>query len=201
MEAATSTNFDRTVPSGQLVLHDFTEIIGYESSTLKKPRNELFCVAFVENGGHAAKAYQKAINPESSDEQARKNAHKLLKKDDIRRRITELSAVIRNRTINDLIDFRLRGMKFDPAKYLSNKGAIKIHTLQEEDRIGIGLESKLVDGTLYYLPVFPSPEKSADALQKMMGLDKTMMEHSGKNGGPIQTEDVIKIYIPDNGRD
>jgi hypothetical protein len=196
-----STDFERTAVSGQMVLHDFQSIIGYESASLKKHRNERFCVAFVENGGHAGKAYQTAIKPDSSDDQARKNAHKLLKNEDIRRRISELSAVIRNRTINDLIDFRLKGLRFDPAKFFNATGGkIAIHDVPEEHRVGIGLESRVVDGCLVYAPVFPSPEKSADALQKILGMDKSKMELTGKDGGPVEGSMTLNVYLPDNQR-
>lgn len=192
MGSEKSTDFERTAASGQMVLHDFSSIIGYESAVLKKSRNEMFCVAFVENGGRAGKAYQTAINPNATDSNARKSAHMLLKNNDIQRRITELSAVIRNRTINDLIDFRIRGMKFDPKHYFNDTGArIQIKDVADEHRIGVGLEARIADGGIVYLPVFPSPEKSADALQKMMGLDKSLVELAGKNGGPIQTESVV----------
>jgi hypothetical protein len=195
MGTANSTNFEQTAATGQMVLHDFEAIIGYEAAVLKKPRNEMFCVAFVENGGHAGKAYQAAINPKTTDSNARKRAHELLKNKDISGRIAELSAVIRNRTINDLIDFRIKGMKFDPANYYDSSSGIRrqlhISDVKDGHRIGIGLESRIVDGGVVYVPVFPSPEKSADALQKMMGLDKSLVELAGKNGGPIQTESVV----------
>lgn len=184
-----STDFERTAVSGQMVLHEFESIIGYESASLKKARNERFCVAFVENGGHAGKAYQAAINPKCSDANARKRAHDLLKNKDITGRISQLSAVIRNRTINELIDFRLKGLRFDPANFFKQNGGgkLQIHEIPEEHRIGIGLESRVVDGCLVYAPVFPSPEKSADALQKILGMDKTRMEVTGKDGGPVQS--------------
>ncbi len=202
MGETATIDFERTEPSGQMVLHDFRAIIGYETATLRKHRNERFCVAFVANGGHPGKAYQSAINPDASDEQARKNASKLLKKDDIRRRITELSAVVRNRTLNDLIDFRLKGLRFDPSKYFDAAGnRRKIHDIEDEHRIGIGLESRVVEGCIVYVPVFPSPEKSADALQKIMGLDKNRMELTGKDGGALESNATVTIYIPANGRD
>jgi hypothetical protein len=203
MGTTTTANYENTELTGQLVLHNFSTIIGYETAVLPKPRDERFCVAYVENGGHAGKAWQVVVDPACSDEQARKNAHKLLKNGDIRRRINELSAVIRNRTINDLIDFRIKGLKFDPANYFDKTSQAKIHISQvaDEHRIGVGLESRVVDGCVVYVPVFPSPEKSADALQKMMGMDKLLMELTGKDGGRIETESIVKIYIPDNGRD
>lgn len=188
-ETETTTDFDRTAPSGQMVLHEFDAIMGYESAVLSNPKQEMFCVHFVNNGGQPGPAYKKAFDADCSDLQASKNAHKLLKKGEIRRRINELSAVIRNRTINDLIDFRLKALKFDPSKYFDEQGQkLPIHKVSEEYRIGVGLESRVVDGCLVYAPVFPSPEKSADALQKMLGLEKTKMELTGKDGKPIETK-------------
>ncbi|MFZ4856152.1 MAG: terminase small subunit [Desulfuromonadaceae bacterium] len=205
MDTTTSTDFNKTSLSGQMVLHDFTDIIGYEAAVLDKPKHEMFCVAFVENLGHAGKAWQSAIDPKCSADQARKNASKLLKNGDVRRRISELSAVVRNRTVNDLIEYRIKAMKFDPANYFDSSSNVRkqlhISEAKDEHRIGVGLESRIVEGCVVYVPVFPSPEKSADALQKMMGLDKTMLEMSGKNGKPIETENLVRFYMPANGRD
>ena len=98
--------------------------------------------------------------------------------------------------------YRIRALNLDPGTFFQRNGKVRrVHELTESERLGIGLEAKIVDGELHYLPVFPSPEKSADALQKMFGMNKEKTEVSGPNGGPIKTENVVKIYIPDNGRD
>lgn len=183
METEVAEEYERTSTSGQPVLHDFEAIMGYESARLKKPRFERFCEAFVSNGGYAGKAYLTAVNPKTSELNAQKRAHDLLKTPEIRGRIKEMSAVVRNRAMNELIDYRLRALKFDPAKYTGKSGAVRIDTVPECDRIGVGLEARIVDGCMHYLPVFPSPEKSADALQKIMGMDKTKAELALPEGG------------------
>jgi hypothetical protein len=199
MTATTSTDFERTAPTGQMVLDDFETIMGYETGFLKKPRNERFCVAFVENGGYAGRAYKATINPNTSDLNASKRASELLKNPEIVGRIKQLSAVIRNRTINDLIEFRIKGMKFDSANYFDTKSGIRkqlhISEVSDEFRIGVGLESRVVDGYVVYVPVFPSPEKSADALQKMIGVEKTKMELTGKDGGPVDVKGIEVVFV------
>lgn len=43
---------------------------------------------------------------------------------------------------------------------------------------------------------------NANIIARDLGLrDNVNNEHSGPNGGPIETESKIKVYIPDNGRD
>lgn len=45
-----------------------------------------------------------------------------------------------------------------------------------------------------------SKDKMIELLGKHLGMFKEKVEHTGKDGGPIQTEAVV-FYIPDNGRD
>lgn len=195
MEQVDLMDYERTNASGQMILDNFEAIMGYQTAVLKKPKLERFCEAFVANGGVGGTAYKKAINPESTDLNAQKRASDLLKKPEISGRIKQLSSLVRNRAMNDLVAYRLKAMNFDPAKYTGKRGAIRIEDVPETDRLGIGLESKIVDGCLYYLPVFPSPERSADALQKIMGLDKSKVEMTGKDGGPIDVRGIDVSFV------
>ena len=195
MEATNLTDYERTHPSGQMVLDDFEAVMGYQTATLQKPKQERFCEAFVANGGCGGAAYKQTINPKSTDLNAQKRASDLLKKPEISGRIKQLSSLIRNRAMNDLVAYRLKALNFDPAKYTGKSGAIRIEDVPAADRLGIGLESKIVDGCLYYLPVFPSPERSADALQKIMGLDKSKVEMTGKDGGPIDVRGIDVSFV------
>lgn len=198
MGSVNSTNFEQTAASGQMVLHDFEAIIGYETAVLKKPEHETFCVKYVEFVGDSAKAWQSVFDSTCSRLQAQKNAHRLLKSEEIRRRIAEISAVMRNRDINRVLDFNRRAMNFTPADLFDENGQM----IQLKDLpAGTGIEAKLVDGMLKYIPIFPSPEKARDSIAKIMGIEKSLLELTGKDGKPIQTESVVKIYIPDNGRD
>lgn len=183
------SDFEKTELSGQAVLPGFQEILDCEAAALKKPEHERFCVRFVENGGDSAKAWQSAIDPNCLRLQAQKNAHKLLKSEEIKRRIAEISAVMRNRSINEVIAFQRNALHFDPADYLNPEtgGRVPLHKLPEDKRRGIGLEARVVDGGIVYLPVFPSPQKAAESLSKMMGIEKQLVELTGKDGGPVKT--------------
>ncbi len=182
------SDFEKTELSGQAVLPGFQEILDCEAAALKKPEHERFCVKFVEHGGDSGRAWQSAIDPACVRLQAQKNAHKLLKNEEIRRRIAEISAVMRNRSINEVIAFQRKAMTFDPADYLNEKtgGRIPLHKLPEDKRRGIGLEARVVDGSIVYLPVFPSPQKAAESLSKMMGVEKQLVELTGKNGAAVE---------------
>lgn len=201
--SVSGVTFDSTEIPGQGVLPGFSALMGVEAAALKNPKHELFCVKFVEHGGDTALAYQSAIDCNCERLQAQKNAHYLLKKQEIARRIDQISSVMRNRCINEVIAFQRRALNFDPADYLHRESGrqIRLHELPEDKRRGIGLEARVVDGGIVYLPVFPSPQKAAESLSKMMGIEKQSVELSGKDGKPIATESVVQFYIPSNGRD
>ena len=173
-------DYEKTELSGQAVLPGFKEILECEARALKKPEHELFCAKYVEFGFDSAKAYQVAINPAVSDRlAAQKNAHKLLKTGEIKRRIAEISAVYRNRSINDVLAFNKRALNFTPADLFDDNGRmIPLKDLPP----GTGVEAKIVDGCLRYIPVFPSPEKARDSIAKIMGIEKHLMELTGKDG-------------------
>jgi hypothetical protein len=181
IDAEELNSFEKTEISGQAVLPGFQEILDCEAAALKKPGHERFCVKFVETVGDSAKAWQSAIDPSCSRLQSQKNAHKLLKTGEIKRRIAEISAVMRNRSINEVIAFQRNALHFDPADYLDQErgNRIPLHKLPENKRRGIGLEARIVDGGIVYIPIFPSPQKAAESLSKMMGIEKHLVEHGG----------------------
>lgn len=183
-DLGSTVDFEKTEVSGQVVLPGFEDILECEARALKKPEHELFCAKYVEFGFDSAKAYQVAINPAVTDRlSAQKNAHKLLKTGEIKRRITEISAVYRNRSINEVLAFNKRALNFAPADLYDDKGCMK--PLKDLPP-GTGVEAKIVDGCLRYLPVFPSPEKARDSMAKIMGIEKHLMELTGKDGKPIE---------------
>lgn len=168
-----------TFVPGQAVLPGFEEVLRIESAVLKKPEQERFCWEFVTNGGKAGPAYQVAINPESELLNAQKRASELLKKPEIAGRIKDISSIIQRKYEHEVLGSCLKAMNFDPGVYFDAKGYAKgIHALPENTRRGVGLEAKMVDGCLVYLPVFPSPEKARDALAKMFGMNKDKTEVS-----------------------
>lgn len=178
------SGFDRVDLSGQIALPGFDALIACEVQALAKPEHEIFCVRFVETGD-SAKAYQ-VINPGCTDRlAAQKNAHKLLRKGEIRRRITEIAAVHRNRAINEVLAYNLDALRFDPSRLFDADG--KMIALKDLPP-GTGVEARIVDGFLRYIPVFPSPEKARDSLTKIMGIEKQMLELTGKDGGAIKMD-------------
>jgi hypothetical protein len=197
MEPVTSntTDFERTQLSGQGVLPGLQQIMECEAAALEKPEHERFCVKYVlEAVGDAARAWQLAIDPDCSRRQAQKNASKLLKNGDIRRRIAEISAVMRNRSINEVLAFNLRALNFTPGDLFDDDGRmIPLKDLPP----GTGVEARIVDGCLRYIPVFPSPEKARDSIAKIMGIEKQLLEVAGKDGGPIVTKIERVIVYPD----
>lgn len=189
-----SENYEKTEVSGQATLPGFQGILECEAMALKKPENERFCVKFVESGGDSAKAWLAVNDSECSRLQAQKNAHKLLKNGEIRRRIAEISAVFRNRSINEVLAFNLRALNFTPADLYDEKGyMIPLKDLPP----GTGVEAKIVDGCLRYLPVFPSPEKARDSIAKIMGIEKSLLELTGKDGGPVEVSGIeVSFVVP-----
>lgn len=192
-----SESFEKTYLSGQTVLPGFQAILDCEASALRKPEHELFCAKYVEFSFDSAKAYQVAINPSVTDRlAAQKNAHKLLKTDEIKRRIAEISAVYRNRCINDVLAFNQRALNFNPADLYDEKGCmIPLNQLPP----GTGVEAKIVDGCLRYLPVFPSPEKARDSIAKIMGIEKSLLELTGKDGGPVEVTGIEVSFVTPTG--
>lgn len=181
-------SYEKTELSGQAVLPGFQDIIDCEAAALRKPEHEKFCVKYVELLADSAKAWQAAIDPDCSRLQAQKNAHKLLKTGEIKRRIAEISAVMRNRSIYEVIAFQRKAMNFTPADLFNKSG--KMLALKDLPP-GTGVEARIVDGTLRYLPVFPDPQKAAESLSKMMGIEKQLVELTGKDGKPIETISAI----------
>lgn len=183
-KSVVDSGFDRVEVSGQIALPGFDALIECEVQALAKPEHERFCARYVELGD-SARAYQETINPECKDRlAAQKNAHKLLKRGEIRRRVTEIAAVFRNRAINKVLAFNLEALEFKPASLFNAEG--KMIPLKDLPA-GTGVEAKIVDGSTHYLPVFPSPEKARDSLAKIMGIEKQLLELTGKNGGPVES--------------
>lgn len=201
MDDFTPTNFEKTEISGQAVLPGFQDILDCEAAALNNPAHERFCVKVVKYRD-TAKAYQEEINPAVTDRlAAQKNAHKLIKKSEIKRRINEIERVACNRELNEILESARNAMNFDPADYLDERGILKpLHLLPEDKRRGIGLEVKIVDGYLKAIPIFQSPEKGRADLAKYMGIEKQLVELTGKNGGPVEAALTLNVYIPDNQR-
>lgn len=198
------TQFGLEALPGQQILPGFKEAMGIDAHSLK-PFDEEFCQQFVELGS-VGKAYQavakKFKGKEVSDLQAQKNGSALRKKEEITRRIAQYQAVTRAAVQSEVINFKLSAMRFDPAQMFDEAGRQrKVHQLDENQRRCIGLDAKLHDGCLVYLPVFPDKQKESQDLMRMCGLDKQLVELTGKDGGPVKSDTKVTFYIPGNGRD
>lgn len=189
MDTSTSTQFGLEALPGQQILPGFKEAMGIDAHSLK-PFDEEFCQLFVEIGS-AGKAYQvvakKFKGKEVSNLQAQKNGSALRKKEEISRRISQYQAVTRAAVQSEVIDFKLSAMRFDPAQMFDARGKQRqVHQLAADQRKCIGLESRLHDGMIVYLPVFPDKQKESQDLLRMCGLDKQLLELTGKDGGPVE---------------
>jgi len=168
-----------------MVLSGFEEILRCESSRLKKAAQEAFCWEVVTNGGKPGPAYLATINGNVPLLRAQKNASALMQKPEIDGRIKEIAAIIQRKYMSEVIAFRMKTLNFDPARFFGPTGLLQVQDLPEDLRKGIGLEAKIVDGCMRYLPVFPSPEKAADALQKIFEMNKEGLALTGANGEPL----------------
>lgn len=194
---------ENSVP-GQSVLPGMAEELGYESIVLK-PWIERFCWEFVLRGDNATRAY-KVVKPKVKESTARVEASKLLTNPDVIQRIDQIRDELKRRyrvTAEDLMEYHGKVLKVDRTEYLEETGDPKRLADIDPEALSI-LEfdcQKNKDGDVVVLFSVPQRHQSAVELARIMGMHKDKMELTGKGGGPIKTENVVKIYIPDNGRD
>lgn len=185
--------------SGQVVIPALQEEVGYEAIALE-PWQETFCWAYVVNGGHGQDAYLKA-KPRVKETTARVEASKLLTLPTILKRIEEIQAENRKRwmvTADDVIEFHGRVMKTDRRLFFDEKGQrIRVHELSDDLAAIVDLEATYnKEAGVVLIPVIASRQKAADSLARIMGMDKSKMELSGPDGGPIQynaADDLAKL--------
>ena len=191
---------------GQGVLPGMVAELGYEVIELK-PSLERFCWEFVLRNDNPTDAYILAIKPESTREQARKNAHKLLQKEDVRRRIDQIKQELKQRyaiTAEDLIQYHGKVLKISRDEFLDrDTGKPRAVADISPEALSI-LEfdaEKDSKGNVHVLFKVPQRHQSAVELARIMGMHKDKVELTGKDGKPIETSSSVTIYIPSNGRD
>jgi hypothetical protein len=198
---------ENSVP-GQTVLPGMAEELGYEAIELK-PWLERFCWEFVFRGDNGARAY-KAVKPSVKDSTARVEASKLLTNPDVTRRIAQIKAEQRRRfqvEVSDLLEYHGRVLKVDRTTYLDEeknkpRSITEIREIDPEALSILEFEcQKDKDGDPVVLFKIPKRHDSAVEMARIMGLHKDRTEITGPNGGPIETQNVVQIYIPANGRD
>lgn len=173
---ATLLNGSPTAVSGQVVLPEMQNEVGYESAELE-PWKERFCWEYVENGGVGYKAYLVA-KPKVQDNTARVEASKLLTSPNIVTRIAAIRKELRERyavTADDLLEHHGRVLKIDRRRYFKENGTrIPIHELDHELASIVDLDSTFSkEYGIVMLPVVASREKSKEAMARILGLDKS----------------------------
>jgi phage terminase small subunit len=129
-ERAKKASHDKVAP-GQNALTGLEDEVGYDVCLLADPRHEVFCREFAifRNG---TRAYMKAF-PRASVKTAGANAHELLKKTEIKERVTAITAdrldaldVTHERIVQEVAKLAF----LDPAEYYDESGCAKpIHEI------------------------------------------------------------------------
>ena len=183
----------------QATLPALEQEMGYAEITSLKPAHEVFVWEYVLSGASAQLAYQRAY-PESAERSAQNNGSRLLKTSKIQSRIAEIRSELQNRygiTAFDVFRLLATTMILDRRQYVDKAGEpLKLHQLNAEAASITDIEITLDrHGQRHAIPVIPRRMAAAEALAKIMGLNKDRVEFSGS------TTAAVNIYIPDNGRD
>lgn len=183
---------------GQQTLPDLELELGYSAARLR-PAHETFCFEYVLSGASAKLAYLRAY-PGSSETSALANAYRLLRTSKIQERIAEVRQELQRRFgvgAADVIRLLTMSMLVDRRQFVDGEGRpLDLHKLPSEAAAIADIEV-VIDrhGVKHALPVVPKRLAAADTLAKVMGIAKDKLELTGSAGN------VVKIYIPDNGRD
>ena len=170
---------ENSVP-GQTVLPGMAEELGYEVIVLK-PWLERFCWEFVLRKDNPASAYLAAINPEMRRDQARKNAHKLLQKEDVRRRIEQIREEMRRRytvTVDDVLQYHGKVLAISRDEFYSAEkdGRLRPRKLDEISPEALSILDldceKDAKGRIHVLFKVPQRHQSAVEMARIMGLHK-----------------------------
>ncbi len=207
---ATLLNGSPTAVSGQVVLPEMQNEVGYESAELE-PWKERFCWEYVENGGVGYKAYL-VSKPKVQDNTARVEASKLLTSPNIVTRIAAIRKELRERyavTADDLLEHHGRVLKIDRRRYFKENGTrIPIHELDHELASIVDLDSTFSkEYGIVMLPVVASREKSKEAMARILGLDKSSATVTHRFADLTDDEleqkarelarDIIKMDLPE----
>lgn len=174
---------ENSVP-GQNVLPGMAEEMGYEVISLK-PSLERFCWEFVLRKDNPASAYQAAIDPDAKREQARKNAHKILQKEDVRRRIEQIRVEMKRRytmTVEDILQYHGKVMTISRDEFYAKEedGRLKPRKLDDispEAMSILDLECERdAKGTVHVLFKVPQRHQSAVEMARILGLHKDGVE-------------------------
>lgn len=120
-----------------------------------------------------------------------------MSKPEVLRRISDIAAG----DMGEFLDAEAMGFDLD-LKKAKEKGLTKlIRKVKQKTTIFIAKKESEEDREVHELEIELYPADDAlKTLAKHHGLLTDKVEHTGKDGGPIQTA-TVRLYIPDNGRD
>ena len=177
------------------------------------PKQEAFCRAYIENGGNASAAYRVAYDASgSTDKSVHESACKVLANAKVASRISELQAKIAQKhgvTVDRIVgelatlgfsnmqDFmtidesgvprlNFKGMSRDKASAISEM-TVEEFTAKGEDGESSSAGVRKVKFKLY------DKRAALVDLGKHLGMFKDIVEHTGKNGAPIQVEAINDV--------
>ena len=181
----------QTSVPGQTVLPGMQQEVGYESTLLESWVEE-FCWRRVTASHEPAYRSYLAVKPRVKEATARVEASKLLTLPNVVARIEAIKQENSRRwqvSADDLVQYHSRVLKIDRRKFFDDKGRpIKVTELDDELASIIDLDTSITKEYGIQLVVqVAQRQKSADALSRMMGLDKAKLELTGKDGGPVES--------------
>jgi hypothetical protein len=159
-------------------------------------QHEAFCLEYVKTG-NATRSYAK-VRPRANLRTAQAESSRLLSKHMVKQRVAELRQEIEAECKALVIDFHKAAVTFDPAVCFTAQGERKeLHDIDAEQRKVMGLDARIVDGTLRYIPTFPTTtdkHRSADSLAKIMAMNKEQVTIDVGNESTSTIELAAKLF-------
>lgn len=180
----------QTAIPGQVVLPGMAAAVGYDSATLE-PWKERFCRAYVEEADSIGYKAYLIVKPKVVKRTAEVESSKLLSLPEIQARIAEIQKELQRRwfvEVDDIREFHGKVMKIDRRRFYDEHGhRIPVHQLPDDLAAIVDIDATYSkDAGIVLLPVVASKVKSAEAMARIMGLDKSTVALTGKDGGPVE---------------
>lgn len=191
-----------TALPGQTVLPGMQQEVGYESTVLEDWQ-ERFCWRRVINSDEPAYKSYLAVKPKVKDTTAQVESTKLLSLPKINNRIEAIKLENSERyrlSADDVMLYFGKIAKIDRRRFLdpsgNGKNILRLADLDDELASIVDFEVvtiKKQDGDSVsfdtdVLPVVPNRAKGYEGMARMLGLDKTKLELTGKDGGPVAVD-------------
>lgn len=207
---------DPTALPGQTVLPGMQQEVGYESAVLDSWMEQFCWRRAVLSIEPAYKSYL-AVKPRVKEATARVESSKLLTLPNIIDRIEAIKCENRERyqlSADDVMLYFGKIAKIDRRRFLDPQDQNKILRLADlDDELAsicdfqqIVIKSQDGEEVVYetaVMPVVPNRAKGYEGMARILGLDKSKVELTGKDGGAIESNGNVQVsfYIPNNGRD